>query len=76
MKQHETQAVSKDLEAADQGVPIFNDVTEHYHNIIGVPNQKADLQTMPAPLRWFGYFLYGVMIVFVIAFAVGMIFFN
>ena len=40
-------------------MPSFNDFTEHNKNILGVPDKKIDLQTMPKILRWFGYFFIG-----------------
>ena len=39
-------------------IPIFNDVTEHNRNVMGIPDKKADLRSMPKPVRWFGYFFY------------------
>ncbi|AZN42689.1 hypothetical protein EJC50_25615 [Paenibacillus albus] len=52
----------------DSDVPVFNNDTEHYQNIMGVPNKKADLKTMPRPIRYFGYFFYTAIVVFAIVF--------
>lgn len=43
-------------------VTSFNDVTVHFQKIMGVPAQRADLNSMPKVLRWFAYFFYTVLI--------------
>ncbi|CAM3485241.1 hypothetical protein PALU110988_25045 [Paenibacillus lupini] len=49
-------------EKAASTVTSFNDVTDHYQKIMGVPAQRADLNSMPKVLRWFAYFFYTVLI--------------
>jgi len=44
-------------------VASFNSVTEHYHTIMGVPRQPAEISSIPAPIRWFGYFGFGGILV-------------
>lgn len=39
----------------------FNSVISHMQKIEGAPNKPADLNTMPAPLRWFAYIAFGSM---------------
>ncbi|GMK38368.1 hypothetical protein PCCS19_14220 [Paenibacillus sp. CCS19] len=58
---------------AGADVPVFNDVTSHYQNIMGVPNKKAELKSMPGPVRWFGYFFYAAIIVLAVTFIVSYI---
>ncbi|MBD3917780.1 hypothetical protein H8B09_03375 [Paenibacillus sp. PR3] len=64
-------------ESTDTGsgadVPVFNDVTSHYQNIMGVPSKKADLKSMPGPVRWFGYFFYAAIIALAAIFVVSYI---
>ncbi|MBP3962760.1 hypothetical protein [Paenibacillus lignilyticus] len=55
-------------DAAD--VPVFNNVTEHYQTIMGVPGKQADLKSMPGVLRWFGYFFYAAIVLGAFAFVV------
>ena len=43
-------------------VASFNEATDHYQKIMGVPNKSADLNSMPRVLRWFAYFFYTVLI--------------
>lgn len=43
-------------------VTSFNSVTEHYHTIVGVPRQQVEMSSIPAPIRWFGYFGFGGII--------------
>ncbi|WP_083814136.1 hypothetical protein [Paenibacillus curdlanolyticus] len=50
--------------------PSFNDVTAHYRDVVGTPTQKADLSTLPAPLRWFGIFVFAAMGVGVVLFVI------
>jgi hypothetical protein len=42
-------------ETLEQHRPI-NDVMEHRQQIMGQSMKPADLATMPAAVRWFGYF--------------------
>jgi hypothetical protein len=58
---------------AGADVPVFNDVTSHYQNIMGVPSKKADLRSMPGPVRWFGYFFYSAIIVLAVTFVISYI---
>ncbi|QAY68472.1 hypothetical protein ET464_11655 [Paenibacillus protaetiae] len=56
--------------ASRSEVPVFNDATDHYRNIMGAPSQKANLNQMPKPLRWFGYFFYTVIALMVVSFVI------
>ncbi|WP_223285567.1 hypothetical protein [Paenibacillus sp. PL91] len=38
---------------ASSEVPSFNDATEHYQKIMGVPSKRADIKSKPKHLRWF-----------------------
>ncbi|MFD1956788.1 hypothetical protein ACFSL6_22075 [Paenibacillus thailandensis] len=60
-------------EEASSEVPSFNDVTDHYQSILGVPDKKADINNMPKPLRWFAYFFYSVIIFGALIFIISMI---
>jgi hypothetical protein len=40
---------------AQTTVEPFNDVTEHYQKIMGMPNKKANISTFPRWLRIFYY---------------------
>ncbi|MFC4812448.1 hypothetical protein [Paenibacillus sp. GCM10023250] len=51
----------------------FNDVTEHYRTVLGVPDKPVDLNSMPKPLRLFGYFFLGAFVVFAIILVVSVI---
>lgn len=55
---------------ASSEVPSFNDATEHYQNIMGVPNKTADIKNMPKPLRWFAYFFYTVFVLGAVIFII------
>ncbi|ANF96647.1 hypothetical protein [Paenibacillus bovis] len=44
-------------------VTSFNSVTEHYHTVVGVPRHSVEMSTIPAPIRWFGYFGFGGIVV-------------
>lgn len=70
MKQHETQPRPEQPVPGEDELRPFNDVTEHYRNIVGTPSRRADLRSMPAPVRWFAYFFYSVIVVGFIAFVV------
>ncbi|SFT08161.1 hypothetical protein [Paenibacillus sp. BC26] len=64
---------SSDKETSTRGaadVPVFNNVTEHYQTIMGVPSKQADMKSMPRVLRWFGYFFYAAIVLGAIAFVV------
>lgn len=50
-------------------VHSFNNVTEHYRTVLGIPDKAADLSSMPKPLRWFGYFFYSAIVLFAALFA-------
>ncbi|MFF0830100.1 hypothetical protein ACFYU8_24820 [Brevibacillus sp. NPDC003359] len=39
----------------------FNSAMSHMQNIEGLPSKSADLNSMPAPVRWFAYFAFGGM---------------
>ncbi|MFM1650541.1 hypothetical protein ACI7RC_00405 [Brevibacillus sp. B_LB10_24] len=65
---------SSDRTADEQGVPSFNSVTDHYQNIMGVPKQTVDLNSMPKPLRWFGYFFYAIIGIGAIFLVIGLIY--
>ncbi|MEJ8547960.1 hypothetical protein [Brevibacillus borstelensis] len=41
----------------------FNSVVDHYRNIVGTPDKPIDLESMPKPLRWFGYFFFSVILI-------------
>ncbi|MBO7748137.1 hypothetical protein I8J29_28490 [Paenibacillus sp. MWE-103] len=51
----------------------FNDVTEHYRTVMGVPDKPVDLNGMPKPLRMFGYFFLGAFALFAIVLVVTVI---
>ncbi|MFC5529767.1 hypothetical protein [Cohnella yongneupensis] len=51
----------------------FNDVTEHYQNIMGMPNKPADLSSMPKAVRWFGYFFIGMAVVCFLLMVIGVL---
>lgn len=34
----------------------FNDVTNHLQRIEGYPSSTVDFETLPKPIRYFGYF--------------------
>ncbi|SFL49450.1 hypothetical protein SAMN03159341_106355 [Paenibacillus sp. 1_12] len=44
-------------------VEPFNSATDHYSKIMGVPNTRADLKTMPKPVRYFYYFVVGFIVI-------------
>jgi hypothetical protein len=73
MKIHETQATNESHQVTNNEIQSFNNVTDHYHNIMGVPTKPVDLNSMPKPIRWFGYFFYTVIGVGAIAFIIGVI---
>jgi hypothetical protein len=74
MKQHETQTSSHfQDETVQNDVQPFNNVTDHYHKIMGLPTKRADLSSMPKPVRWFAYFFYTVIVLGAIAIAIGII---
>ncbi|NIK71698.1 MULTISPECIES: hypothetical protein [unclassified Paenibacillus] len=49
-------------ETSASTVVSFNDATEHYQKVMGVPSQRADLKSLPKALRWFSYFFYTVIV--------------
>ncbi|MGO4106386.1 hypothetical protein [Paenibacillus sp. YAF4_2] len=59
---HEKDETRPIEEKTESTVTSFNDVTDHYQKIMGVPTQRADLNSMPKVLRWFAYFFYTVLI--------------
>lgn len=69
---HETQPARWET-SGEPDFPAFNDATDHYQRIIGVPNKRADLNAMPKFVRWFAYFFYAVLILGAIAFAVSVV---
>jgi hypothetical protein len=72
----EVQFLKEDIEKPDPTeVKPFNDATEHYQKIMGMPNKSADLKSMPKPIRWFGYFIIGFVICAVLALIIFKIFF-
>jgi hypothetical protein len=73
MKIHETQTTNESHQATDSQIQSFNNVTDHYQNIMGAPTKRVDLSSMPTPLRWFGYFFYTVIGLGAIAFIIGVI---
>lgn len=43
-------------------VQPFNDVTEHYQKIMGMPNQRPNVKSMPKWLRIFYFLISGFVI--------------
>lgn len=37
----------------------FNEVIEHFQNVERMPQKPVELQSMPKPIRWFGYLFTG-----------------
>ncbi|WP_127492270.1 hypothetical protein [Paenibacillus glycanilyticus] len=60
----------KEESSASSTVVSFNEATDHYQKIMGVPSQRADLKSMPKALRWFSYFFYTVIVLGAILFLV------
>ncbi|WP_340701311.1 hypothetical protein [Brevibacillus borstelensis] len=40
----------------------FNSVVDHYRNIVGTPSKPIDMESMPKPLKWFGYIVFGILL--------------
>jgi hypothetical protein len=76
MKLHETHTPKEENTPIDTEVHLINDATEHYRNIMGVPNKKVDLKSMPKLLRWFGYFFYTAIVLLVLVFIVSYILYK
>ncbi len=57
-KQHRTESITT--------VEPFNDATSHLQNIVGTPNKRVDLNTLPKPIRMFYYFFVSVIVIGVI----------
>ncbi|MVP02451.1 hypothetical protein [Paenibacillus lutrae] len=57
MQKHGTQQTKEEEEhlILRSEIQSFNDATEHNRTILGVPDKKVDLKSMPTPLRWFAY---------------------
>lgn len=55
------------------GGNVFNDYTAHNRTIMGVPDKPIDLKGMPRPLRYFGYFFMGAIVLGGVAFLVSWI---
>ncbi len=66
----ETQAERREVSGTEPDYPAFNDATEHFQSIVGMPNKRVDLNAMPKFVRWFGYFFYTVLVLGAIAFVV------
>lgn len=66
---HETQPARRET-SGEPEFPAFNDATDLYRKIMGVPNKRADLSAIPQFVRWFAYFFYAVLILGAIAFVV------
>ncbi|GLX70538.1 hypothetical protein [Paenibacillus glycanilyticus] len=62
MKETEHTTTETESSASTSTVASFNEATDHYQKIMGVPNKSADLNSMPRVLRWFAYFFYTVLI--------------
>ncbi|MDR6550939.1 hypothetical protein J2736_002126 [Paenibacillus qinlingensis] len=65
---------SRNCKQETNEVPSFNSVTDHYGKILGVPNKRVDLRTMPKFLRWFAYLFYTILILGGILFIFSVIF--
>ena len=70
---HESQATKDNTSMDGEEFRPFNDATDHYHKIMGMPTKKADLKSMPLLVRWFAYFFYALIIVGIIAIVIGII---
>jgi len=55
-------------------IPSFNDATDHYQRIMGVPNKRVDYRNLPKILRIFSYFVAIVLFLCTIGFIIGIIF--
>ncbi len=43
---------------------------------MGIPDKKADLRSMPKPVRWFGYFFYFAFAVMTIVLVVSYVLYH
>ncbi|WP_336773342.1 hypothetical protein [Paenibacillus sp. MMO-58] len=66
----EKEELKKEESTTTSSVVSFNEATDHYQKIMGLPNQRADLKSMPKALRWFSYFFYAVIILGALLFLV------
>jgi hypothetical protein len=59
----------------DQQKP-FNDAMEHMKNIEGFPTEPVDMNSLPKPIQYLGYFFIGFIGLSVLTVILCMIFLN